>query len=113
MGMTPEQITLAQKLGLAVLESIQEAGALGAPSGVLYAAMQHHGCQLSQYQSLMAPLEQRGYVNLEHDCYTITGSGVGLITNLRRTLASVNAAHSKTTAQENTPRMGALNLGSI
>lgn len=95
MGMTPEHIKLVQTLGLAVLETIQESGALGAPSGILYAALQQQGCQLSQFQSLMAPLEQRGYVTLESDCYTITDSGVGLITTLRRTLAPVNCLHQQ------------------
>ncbi|MDP2000154.1 MAG: hypothetical protein Q8K22_11255 [Rhodoferax sp.] len=85
--MNNEQIRLAQRLGLAVLESIQEAGELGAPSGVLYAALLHTGCSLNQFQSLMRPLESRGFVVLEDDCYTISESGGAFITRLRSVTA--------------------------
>lgn len=52
--MNSAQIHAAQTIGLVVLESIQEAGVLGAPAGILYAALQHKGCTLNQFQSLMA-----------------------------------------------------------
>lgn len=85
--MTNDQIRAAQKIGLAVMESIQEAGELGAPSGVLYAALQQTGCTLSQFQSLMRPLEGRGFVTQEGNCFTITTTGDAFITQLRSILA--------------------------
>ena len=53
----------------AVLETIQEMGTDGAPSGVLFAALQTQGCTLSQFQSLMGALERAGKVALRYDCY--------------------------------------------
>lgn len=82
--MTPEQIKAAQRIGLIVLEVIRDAGSMGAPSGVLYAALMSHGCTLSQYQSLMAPLERRGFVRLDADCYTLTDAGAGFLAQLQR-----------------------------
>ena len=38
-----------QRLGLAVLETVQESGQMGAPSGHLYAALMVHGATLSHY----------------------------------------------------------------
>lgn len=84
--MTPEQIKAAQRIGLIVLEAIRDAGPMGAPSGVLYAALMGQGCTLSQYQSLMAPLERRGYVLLEDHCYTLTSTGQAFITQLKQTV---------------------------
>lgn len=84
--MTSEQIKGAQRIGLAVLEAIRDAGPMGAPSGVLYATLMVQGCTLSQYQSLMAPLERRGYVQLEDHCYTLTSTGQAFINQLRQTI---------------------------
>ncbi|CAN7631474.1 hypothetical protein LJR189_004781 [Acidovorax delafieldii] len=84
--MTPEQIKAAQRIGLTVLEAIRDAGPTGAPSGVLYAALMGQGCTFSQYQSLMAPLERRGYVQLEHQCYTLTSTGQAFINQLKQTV---------------------------
>ncbi len=92
--MTIDQIRAAQRIGLAVLESIQAAGELGAPSGVLYAALQQTGCSLSQFQSLMAPLEGRGFVTQENHCFTITKAGEAFINQLRSVLAQAAPAMS-------------------
>ena len=78
-----EQIVAAQKIGLAVLETISETGEQGAPSGVLYAALQAKGASLSQYQSLMAPLVSRKFLVLEHDVYTMTDAGRAFLSRLR------------------------------
>ena len=53
----------------AVLETIREMGKDGAPSGVLFAALQTQGCTLNQFQSLMGALERAGKVALKYDCY--------------------------------------------
>jgi len=73
--MTPHQILAVQKLGSAVLEAIEHSGDLGAPSGVMYAALSSQGCTLQQYQSLMGSMKRRGLVSEEGDCYTITEAG--------------------------------------
>lgn len=84
--MNNEQIRTIQRIGLAVLETIQEAGELGAPGGVLYATLMTQGCTLNQFQTLMAPLERQGYVAHEADCYTITPQGETFIGKLRTVL---------------------------
>jgi len=88
MSMTTEQIKTAQTIGLAVLESIESAGELGAPSGVIYAGLMSQGCTLSQYTSLMAPLERRGFVCLDGDCYTITQQGKDFMGRLKAAIAA-------------------------
>jgi hypothetical protein len=94
MSMTIEQIRAAQKIGLSVLETIEEAGALGAPSGAIYAALMTQGCSLNQYQSLMAPLERRGFITLEGDCYTLNASGSVFIQQLRKALDQPESARA-------------------
>lgn len=92
--MTKDQIIAAQKIGLAILEVIEEAGELGAPSGPMYAALNANGCSLSQYQSLMETLQRRGFVNLQDHCYTLTPAGKTFMVDLKRTLAKVEAAQA-------------------
>ncbi|WP_321935224.1 hypothetical protein [Paraburkholderia sp. J8-2] len=86
------QIIAAQKIGLAVLETIDDTGEQGAPSGVLYAALQAKGASLSQYQSLMEPLVRRKFLELQHDVYTMTDSGRTFMGKLR---AQLNALDGK------------------
>jgi hypothetical protein len=75
MTLTTSQIAAAQRIGLHILDAIDEAGELGAPSGVMYAALMAQGCSLQQYQSIMAPLERRGFVTVDGDCYFMTAAG--------------------------------------
>ncbi len=63
------------RLGMAVLDSIKEAGILGAPGGVIYAALMAKGASLQQYESFMNGLVGNGLVQKEGDCYTITSQG--------------------------------------
>lgn len=73
---TPEAINeVLQVLGLAVLEAVEAAGPLGAPNGVLFAALQGMGASLNQYQSFMGGLTRRGFLVLDAQCYTLTDSG--------------------------------------
>ena len=83
MVMTVEEIAGAQRIGCAVLKAIEELGELGAPSGVLYAALMANGCTFNQFESLMAPLMLRGYVELDSDCYTITQQGKVFLARLQ------------------------------
>ena len=68
---TKQQLATIRAVSQAVVETVREAGAHGAPSGVMYAALMAHGCTLSQYQSLMHALVSAGKVVLRHDCYFI------------------------------------------
>jgi hypothetical protein len=87
--MTPQQIAATQRIGLMVLETIEEQGEQGAPSGPMYAAMNAHGCTLSQYQSLMGTLLGRDFVSMpEPDVYAITDGGRQFIKKLRAALPS-------------------------
>lgn len=63
--LNPEQLHAVQTTTLAILESIIEAGDLGAPEGVIYSALMAYGCTLSTFQQLVAPLKSRGYVSEE------------------------------------------------
>jgi len=96
--MTPREIHSAQKVGLAVLETVQKAGSLGAPSGVMFAALQAHGCTLSQFQSLMESLERKRFVQLRDSVYTITPAGEEFTRTLKRVL-ELRAASPRATSQ--------------
>ena len=65
--MNPEILRKLQQVVSAVLESIRAAGPSGAPAGVIYAALMAHGCNLSQFESLMAGLERAGKIRREGD----------------------------------------------
>ena len=53
----------------AVVETIRESGPLGAPSGVLYAALMAQGCTLNQFESLMGALVRARAVRKQGECY--------------------------------------------
>lgn len=97
--MTPQEIHSAQQVGLAVLETAQQAGDDGAPSGVLFAALQAHGCTLSQFQSLMESLERKRFVLLRGLVYTMTPAGEDFTRTLKRVL-SLRAASAAPTGAE-------------
>jgi hypothetical protein len=58
-----------------VMETIVEAGDLGAPSGPLYAALMTQGCTYQQYTELMDGLTWVGLLRLSHHCYHATEKG--------------------------------------
>jgi len=90
--MTKEQVVAVQRVALAVLESIEEAGPLGAPSGILYAALMGQGCTLTTYQQLMDPMVTRGFLILEQDCYTMTDGGRVFMKGLKAKTAQASTA---------------------
>lgn len=53
----------------AILETIQETGDHGAPGGILYAALMHHGMSLEYFQEIMAALVQSGKVIKRGELY--------------------------------------------
>jgi len=69
--MNTTQVQALRMIVDAVLDSIRAAGDMGAPSGVLYAALNAQGCTLSQYQSLMSALERAGKVRSDGNLYFV------------------------------------------
>lgn len=71
-GMSPTQLHALATASLGIIEAVEAAGDVGAPGGVLYAAMQAHGASLNQFQGLMRTLTNPGYLTLVGDCYHST-----------------------------------------
>lgn len=67
--MTPTQNQLAaiRAIADAIVESVREAGELGAPSGIVYAALMSYGCTLDQYQAFIRALIRSGKIRQERD----------------------------------------------
>jgi hypothetical protein len=90
---TPKQVSqMLARIGLGVLEAAETAGDLGAPGGVLYAAMQAHGATLNQFQSFMGTLTRPGYLELDGDYYRITQSGLTFKARLVKIVAGFPTA---------------------
>jgi hypothetical protein len=53
----------------ALVETVREAGSMGAPGGLMYAALMGHGCSLEQFETLMSVLVRLGKVSKRGDCY--------------------------------------------
>ena len=53
----------------AIVESVAVAGAAGAPSGLLYAALMGHGVSLENYQIIMGVLVETGKLRKAGDLY--------------------------------------------
>ena len=58
----------------AITETIKEAGELGAPGGVLYAALMSQGCTLNQFESIIGALVRLGRITKDGDCYHFVGA---------------------------------------
>ena len=57
----------------ALVESVQAAGALGAPGGILYAALMTHGFTLEQFERIMGYLVKLGKLEKRGDLYFAKG----------------------------------------
>lgn len=67
--MDAKQAKLLVMIAGIVQDAIGSAGDMGAPGGVLYAALMAHGCTLQQFQGIMGGLERGGYVKKNGECY--------------------------------------------
>jgi hypothetical protein len=74
MALTPEQIKAIRAVCDAVLDAVRAGGSLGAPGGVIYAALMGQGCTLSQFESPMAGLVRAGKLCRDGDLYFVTGA---------------------------------------
>jgi hypothetical protein len=66
---TPKQLAAIRQIALAVIDTVKEMGDTGAPAGVLYAAMQAHGCSKNQFDSLMGALCRGGKLRYDADSF--------------------------------------------
>lgn len=73
MALTPDQIKALRLVCDAVIDAVRAAGSLGAPGGVIYAALMGQGCTLSQFESLMSGLVRAGKLHRDGDLYFVTG----------------------------------------
>ena len=75
--MTNQQIKALQSIGKGIIESCN-IDSIGAPSGVIYAALMGHGASLNQCQSIMNTLVDNGFLTHDVDCqtYHATDSGI-------------------------------------
>lgn len=64
---TPQQLDAIHLAASCIIEAVIVAGPMGAPSGVVYAALNANGMSLATYQSLIASLERRGTITVEND----------------------------------------------
>jgi hypothetical protein len=67
----PNQAAALMTVVSAVLEAVKAAGPLGAPGGVLYAALMAQGCTLQQFESLMGAMVRAGRLVKKGECYHV------------------------------------------
>jgi hypothetical protein len=67
-SMTPEQHKALQLAVSIILECADEAGPMGAPSGVVYAALNAHGMTLLTYNSIIQSLVALKHIEVRNHC---------------------------------------------
>lgn len=67
--MTQQQNQAMKLLVSAIIDAVKAAGPIGAPGGVLYAALMAHGCTLEQFEKLMGALVRHGALKRKGDLY--------------------------------------------
>lgn len=71
---TPEQLRAIKAVADAIVDAVRAAGSMGAPGGVIYAALMGHGCTFNQYQQFMGALVRTGKLRQRGDLYFIKGA---------------------------------------
>lgn len=56
-----------RRIAAAIVETVKEAGELGAPSGIVYAALNANGMTLDTYQQFIGVLVKLGKIRQEGD----------------------------------------------
>ncbi len=67
--MTPEQAKAIRALATIIEETVNESGSMGAPSGVMYAALMSKGVSLQVYQQITGMLVSMGRIRQSGDCF--------------------------------------------
>ena len=73
-SLTDAQARAVRGIAAALLDTIEESGDMGAPGGLMYAALASK-LSLTQFESITLPMVRRGYLRIENDCYFMTASG--------------------------------------
>lgn len=73
-----DQMLAAVQLCKALIETIREAGPMGAPSGHMYAALMDE-ISLEQYQQIMAICKSTGLVEERGHCFYYVNKGVSYV----------------------------------
>jgi hypothetical protein len=74
MTATSAQINqLLRHVAEAIIESVREAGPMGAPGGSLYAAMMTHGFSLDNFNQIMSGLVSAGMLEKRGQLYFAKG----------------------------------------
>ena len=66
-----EQIAALRAIADAIVEAVEAAGPMGAPGGVIYAALMASGCTLAQYESIMSAMVRAGILTRHGDLYRV------------------------------------------
>ena len=70
--MNKQQIALLRQIAQAILEAVKAADInIGAPGGVLYAAMMINSCSLNQFEQIMDGMVRAGWLTKSGDCYHV------------------------------------------
>jgi len=75
--MTNQQIKALQSIAKGIIESANQSP-IGAPSGVIYAALMGHGASLNQFQSIMNTLVNNGFLKHDNECHTYHATDSGI-----------------------------------
>jgi hypothetical protein len=67
--MNPQQARAIRAACSAIVDAVKAAGPVGAPGGVIYAALIGQGCTVHQYEQLMAALVRLGKLRRSGDLY--------------------------------------------
>ena len=67
--MTKAQMEALAQIGRAIVDTVRQSGAQGAPGGHLYAALMASGCTLSQFEQIMGALVEAGLLRKRGQCY--------------------------------------------
>ena len=81
--MTLDQAKALRRIAKAIIEACDAAGSLGAPGGIMYAALMGQGCTLQQFEQIMAGMVKGGMLERSGECYTATDKGrtfIGMVT---------------------------------
>jgi hypothetical protein len=69
--LTPRQIAAIRAVCDAIVDAVKAAGPMGAPGGIIYAALMAHGVDLAQYEQFMAALVRAGKLTKSGHLYRV------------------------------------------
>lgn len=70
-SVTKELLLEAVRIGAAIVEAVRVAGPLGAPGGVLFAALSSKGCTFPQFERIMGGFVSSRILAKSGECYTL------------------------------------------